>query len=280
MAKSQELAVSNPMVVRGIDRVLTVQRPAVLAHIRSIRRGKPNATPDEIIRTLERRYLAAVTTGGALVGASAAIPAIGTGASLALSGAETAGFLEASALFAQSVTEVHGIVVDDPDRARALVMTMVLGTAGSDLVKQLAGQAAGGGGKSVFWGETITKNLPRAVVGPIADRLKVTFMKKFAVAQGTNIVGRLIPFGIGAVVGGGGNHLLGRQIVRTSREAFGPPPATFPEWLAIVPKQPKPPKEPKKPEALKPPKGARQRPELRMLGSRRRAPRAIEPSSE
>jgi hypothetical protein len=245
MPTSRELEVSNPMVVRGIDRVLTVQRPVVLAHIRSIRKGKPNASPDEIIRTLERRYLAAVTTGGALVGASAAIPAIGTGASLALSGVETAGFLEASALFAQSVTEVHGIVVEDPDRARALVMTMVLGTAGSDLVKQLAGQVSGGAGRNVFWGEMITKSMPRAVMGPIADRIKVTFMKKFAVAQGTNVVGRLIPFGVGAVIGGGGNHILGRQIVRTAREGFGPAPATFPEWLEVVPKQPKAPKAPR-----------------------------------
>ena len=273
MAKNQEIAVSNPMVVRGIDRVLTVQRPVVLAHIRSIRRGKPHATPEEIIRTLERRYLAAVTTGGALVGASSAVPAIGTGAALALSGVETAGFLEASALYAQSITEVHGIVVDDPDRARALVMTMVLGTAGSDLVKQLAGQAAGGGGKSVFWGEMITKSMPRAVVAPIADRIKATFLKKFALAQGTNVVGRLIPFGIGAVVGGGGNHLLGRQIVRTSREGFGPAPAEFPEWLAIVPKKPKAPKSPRPPREV----GSRR---VRLPALPRRSQKAIEPPVE
>jgi hypothetical protein len=247
MAKSKEISVSNPFVVRGIDRVLTVQRPAVLAHIRSIRRRHPDATPEQIIRSLERRYLAAVTTGGALVGASAAVPAIGTGASLALSGVETAGFLEASALFAQSVTEVHGIVVDDPDRARALVMTMVLGTAGTDLVKQIAGQVSGGTGKSAFWGEMITKSLPRTVMGPVADRIKKVFLKKFAVAQGTNVVGRLIPFGVGAIIGGGGNHLLGRQIVRTAREGFGPAPATFPEWLNPVIRVPKTARQPRAP---------------------------------
>jgi hypothetical protein len=276
MAKSREIAVSNPMVVRGIDRVLTVQRPAVLAHIRTIRRGRPNATPEEIIRTLERRYLAAVTAGGALVGASSAVPAIGTAASLALSGVETAGFLEASALFAQSITEVHGIVVDDPDRARALVMTMVLGTAGSDLVKQLAGQASGGGGKTVFWGEMITKSMPRAIVGPIADRIKRTFLKKFAVAQGTNVVGRLIPFGIGAVVGGGGNHLLGRQIVRASREGFGPAPVAFPEWLEIVPKQPKAPKAPRPPREV----GTRRELRIPLPSLPPRRQKAIEPPAE
>ena len=152
MAKTQTVSVSNPMMVRGIDRLLTVQRPVVLAHIRSIRRGRPNASPAEIIRTLERRYLTAVTTGGAAVGATAVVPAIGTGTSLALSAVETAGFLEASALFAQSITEVHGIVVDDPDRARALVMTMVLGTAGTDW-SAAAGQVAAGPARSRSGGE-------------------------------------------------------------------------------------------------------------------------------
>ncbi|MDJ0334535.1 MAG: hypothetical protein ACOH10_04510 [Rhodoglobus sp.] len=271
MPKSNEITVSSPAVARGIDRLLTVQRPVVLAHIRSIRRGHPNDSPEAIIRILERRYLAAVTTGGALVGASAAVPAIGTGASLALSGAETAGFLEASALFAQSVTEIHGIVVDEPDRARALVMTMVLGTAGSDLVKQLAGQASGTGtGKSAFWGEMITKNLPRSVMGPIADRIKVTFVKRFAVAQSGNVIGRLIPFGIGAAVGAGGNHLLGRQIVRSSREAFGPPPAIFPGWLEPVIKLPK---QPKAPRAPKTPRPEGQRREIRVPLPNIRLPR-------
>lgn len=251
MAKKQGVQLSNPMVVRGIDRVLTVQRPVVLAHIRSVRRSRPDATPEQLIRILERRYLAAVTTGGALVGATSVVPAIGTGTALVLSSVETAGFLEASALFAQSVTEVHGIVVDDPDRARALVMTMVLGTAGSDLVKQLAGQVTGSGtGKNAFWGEMITKSLPRTVMGPIADRIKRTFLKRYAVAQGTNVVGRLIPFGIGAVIGGGGNHLLGRQIITTSREGFGPAPATFPSWLEDfqrTPREPRPPRAPREP---------------------------------
>jgi len=255
MVKKTEIVPASPMVVRGIDRLLTVQRPVVVAHIRSLRRARPGAPPAAIVRTLERRYLAAVTTSGAVVGASSAIPAVGTGTALALSGVETAAFLEASALFAQSITEVHGIVVDDPDRARALVMTMVLGTAGSDLVKQLAGQAAGSGPvRTAYWGELVTKSIPRNLIGPIADRIKSSFLKRFAVSQSTNVVGRLIPFGIGAVIGGGGNHLLGRQIVRTSRAGFGPPPATFPAWLEPVIKLPKARKNPKRPRAVKAPK--------------------------
>jgi hypothetical protein len=247
---------ANPTLIRGIDRVLTVQRPVVLAHIRSIRHSNPNASPEQLIRILERRYLAAVTSGGALVGASAVVPGVGIAASLALSSVETAGFLEASALFAQSVTEVHGIAVDDPDRARALVMTMMLGSAGTDLVRQLAGQVTGSGPtRTGFWGDLVTKSLPSTAMGHVADQIKRSFMKRFVATQSTNVIGRVIPFGIGAVVGGTGNNILGRKVIKSSREAFGLPPQIFPIELNArekLPKLPAVPREPKQPRIKKP----------------------------
>lgn len=216
-------------VEKGIERLLSVQRPLVVAHVRSIRKNYPDASPEKVIRILERRYLTAVTGGGAAVGASAVIPGVGIGISLALSSVETAGFLETSALFAQSVTEVHGIAVEDPERARTLVMAMMLGTSGSDLVRQLAGQASGSGPNlNRFWGDLVARSVPQSSIGKIADRLKHVFIRRFAARQGTTVLGRAIPFGIGAVIGGAGNHILGKRVITSSRQAFGPPPAGFP----------------------------------------------------
>jgi hypothetical protein len=225
-----------PGFVTGIDRVLAIHRPAVLAHIRSIRRRSPEASPAELVRILERRYLAAVTTGGAAVGATAIIPGVGTGVTLVLSGVETAGFLEATALFAQSVSEVHGIAIADPDRARALVMTMMLGREGSDLVRQLAGQATGKGvGLNAYWGELVTTSIPRAIMGPLTDRLKNSFIRQFAARGSASFIGKAVPFGIGAVIGGAGNHILGKRVVHSSRLAFGQVPASFgPELEPVV----------------------------------------------
>ncbi|WP_181420337.1 MULTISPECIES: hypothetical protein [unclassified Curtobacterium] len=210
-----------------LDRAISVQRPVVVAHVARVRRRHPDASPAEVIEILERQYLTAVTSGGAAVGASAVIPGVGMVASLGLSGAETVGFLEASALFAQSVTEVHGITVEDPERARALVMAMMLGAPGTQLVQQLAGQARGGKGRTAFWGELVTSSLPKQAVSGIGGKLRNTFVKRFLTRQGTSVLGRAIPFGIGAVVGGLGNHALGRKVVQSSRSAFGPPPAHF-----------------------------------------------------
>lgn len=218
-----------------LDRVLAIQRPVVLAHLRSIRRRHPDAGAEELARILGRRYIAAVTSGGAAVGATAVIPAIGTGVTLALSGVETAGFLEATALYAQSMSELHGIAVDDPERARALVLTMMLGREGSDLVRQLAGQFGGGGvTRTAYWGELVTSSLPAMVVGPLVDKLKSTFIRHFAVRGGASMLARAIPFGVGAVIGGAGNNILGRRVVQNARLGFGPAPLVIPEALTPV----------------------------------------------
>ena len=210
-----------------LDRVIAVQRPVVVAHVNAVRRRHPDASPAEVIQILERQYLTAVTTGGAAVGASAVIPGVGMAAALGLSGAETIGFLEATALFAQSVTEVHGIALEDPERSRTLVMALILGAPGTQLVKQLAGQAAGGQVRSAFWGEMVTASLPKQVVSGIGGKVRDQFIKRFAARQGASVLGRALPFGIGAAVGGLGNHALGKKVVQASREGFGLPPQHF-----------------------------------------------------
>jgi hypothetical protein len=221
--------------VKWLDRVLSVQRPIVVSHVNRLRRRHPDATPAEIIQILERQYLTAVTSGGAAVGASAVIPGVGMAAALGLSGAETVGFLETTALFAQSVTEVHGIALDDPERARTLVMALILGTPGTQLIKQLAGQAAGGQARTAFWGEMVTASLPKQVVSGIGGQVRDQFVRRFAARQGSTIVGRALPFGIGAAVGGLGNHALGRKVIQASRTGFGTPPAQFPIVLDAKP---------------------------------------------
>jgi hypothetical protein len=219
----------QPAWVKGVDRVLAVQRPVVVAYVRGIRKRHPGATPDQLVRILERRYLAAITAGGAAVGATAMVPAIGTGVTLALSGVETAGFLESTALFAQSVAEVHGLSIDDPTRARALVMSLMLGRTGSDLVKQFTGQALGKAPeRKAFWGEMVSSSIPQVVMGPVADELKKRFLRKFAVNQGASLLGKAAPFGIGAAIGGVGNNMAGRQVIASARTAFGPAPYMLP----------------------------------------------------
>ena len=231
--KAAKLAVNddgtlNPRAQSILSRLLSVQRPVALAYVRSLRRRHPDATPEELITIIRRHYLALTTSGGAAVGATAAVPGLGTTAALGVAGAETAGFLEGTALFAQAISEIHGLPVADAKRANALVLGLMLGKDGKNLVQKFSKQ--NGGVESMFgsWGATVTKQLPTPLVDLLVRKLRKTFIRKFATRAGGSLVGRLLPFGVGAVIGAVVNGQMARKIADESKEAFGAAPTVFP----------------------------------------------------
>ena len=216
-------------------RAVEIQRPLILANLRRLQKKHPNATAAQLAAKLERDYLIAVTGGGALVGGSAVVPGIGTVAALGLSAAATVGFLEATALFSTSLAELHGVRMVDPDRASTLVMAIMLGEEGTALLSSLSGQAAGQGkGPTQAWGSLFARRVPLAGFGSVRERLQTMFLKSLLKKQGTALLGRALPFGIGAVVGGVGNRMMGRAVVANAKEAFGPMPDTIPGELLSV----------------------------------------------
>jgi hypothetical protein len=231
--KAAKLAVNedgtlNPRAQSMLSRLLSVQRPVALAYVRSLRRKHPEATPEELIAIIRRHYLTLTTSGGAAVGATAAVPGLGTTAALGVASAETAGFLEGTALFAQAISEIHGLPVADAKRANALVLGLMLGKDGKNLVQRFSKQ--NGGVESMFgsWGATVTKQLPGPLVDLLVRKLRKTFIRKFAARAGGSFVGRLLPFGIGAVIGAVVNAQMARKVAAESKEAFGAAPTIFP----------------------------------------------------
>jgi len=220
----------DPFIIRGLRAAMSAQRPAVLAHIRGIRRQHPTASPEQVVRILEKRFLTSVTLSGAGSGGASVIPGVGTVITLTVIGTETVLFFEMTALFAQSVAEVHGIVVDDEERAHNLVMALLLGGPSTEVIEQFMRQASTRDGNRVeYWGETITATMPKAFTSYLNRMLREQLAKRFAVAQGAGMAGRLIPFGIGAVIGGTSNRIIGGKVVTAARQAFGPAP---PAWVA------------------------------------------------
>ncbi|MGH3788596.1 MAG: hypothetical protein ACRDRG_19085 [Pseudonocardiaceae bacterium] len=208
-------------VLRGLEKAISMQHAPVAGYVARLRRAQPDATPAEIIAGLEKRYLAAVTGSGAAVGGVAAAPGVGTGAALALSGAETVVFFEATMLFTLAVAEVHGIRVDEVERRRTLVLAVVLGDQGAMLVEKMAGRTG------QHWGRLLPDAIPISSITAINKALGRWFVKRYGRKQGMLVIGRVAPFGIGAAIGAGGNRAFGRTVVNTSLRVFGPPPAGF-----------------------------------------------------
>jgi hypothetical protein len=214
-----------------IERGARVQGPAVKAYVERLREHSPDATPAEIVAKLEKHYLAAVMASGAAVGSAAAFPGIGTLAALSAVAGETVVFLEATAVFVLAVAEVHGIPAEHRERRRALVLAVLVGEDGKHAIADLIGT----GRTSGAWMADGAASLPLPAVSQLNNRLLRYFVKRYTLKRGAIAFGKLLPVGIGAVVGGVGNRMMGRKIIKNAHVAFGAPPPRFPSTLHVLP---------------------------------------------
>ncbi|BBA87281.1 hypothetical protein MPSD_16700 [Mycobacterium pseudoshottsii JCM 15466] len=196
-----------------------------------LRRAHPAASPAEIVSKIEKRFLAVVTASGAAVGAAATLPGIGTLAALSAAAGETAVFLEATALLVLALASVYDNPLDHRERRRALVLAVLVG----DNSKNAVAEVIGSGRTSGVWVSESMASLPLPAISKLNTRMFKYFVKRFALKRGVLLFGKLLPAGIGAIIGAIGNRLVGRKLVRNARSAFGAPPARWPVTLHVLP---------------------------------------------
>jgi hypothetical protein len=214
-----------------IERSSRIQGPAAEAYVARLRRAHPAASPAEIVTKLEKRLLSVVTAGGLAVGAAATLPGLGTLAALSAAAGETAVFLETTALFVLALASVHGIPLAHRERRRALVLAVLVGDNSKSGVAELIGPGRTGGA----WVSESVASLPLPTVSKLNSRMLKYFVRRFTLKRGALLLGKLLPVGIGAIIGAVGNRLVGNKIIRNARMAFGPPPARWPVTLHVLP---------------------------------------------
>jgi hypothetical protein len=162
------------------------------------------------------------------------VPGIGTLAALSAVAGETVVFLEATALFVLAGAEVHGIPAEHRERRRALVLSVLVGEDSKHAIADLIGP----GRTSGAWLSDGAATLPLPAVSQLNTRLLRYFVKRYTLRRGAIMFGKLLPVGIGAVVGGVGNRLMGKRIIKHARAAFGAPPPRWPAKLHVLPSPP------------------------------------------
>lgn len=209
---------SERMLDSAITKAVSVQQPTVAAYISRVRRGRPDASPAEIVKALSRYYLSTVSTTGGAAGAAAIVPGAGIPAALL----DLVAFTEASALYALALADIHGVPVQDLERRRTLIMGVLLGNSGSKLVERAAGRTG------THWGKLLTNSIPASSIKQVNKVLGHNFVTKYGSKQGVVVLGKQAPLGIGAAIGAGGNAFFGYGVVKSARRAFGPPPSEWP----------------------------------------------------
>lgn len=232
-----------------VFKAIAVQRPAATAYIKEIRRKKPSATPAEVMKTIEAQYVATTTALSAAIGASAAIPAVGIPVAIGLGVADLLFFYETTALFALCMAELRGIPIDDPERAKAVVLGALLGEKRKSRVTDLVLGALPAGatiavargaaenamvGVAPKWGELLARQLPESALVPVTIVLARNAIAQGAVIGSVKISSKVIPV-IGAVAGGVTSFYFGSSVVRSCRMGFSDPVDEWPTWLEITP---------------------------------------------
>jgi hypothetical protein len=214
-----------------IERSTRIQGPAAAAYVDRLRRADPTAGPASVVSKLEKRYLAAVTASGAAVGSAAVLPGIGTLAALSAAAGETAVFLEATAFFALANASVYGIAAENREQRRALVLSVLVG----DDSKHAMAELLGPGRRNGAWLSEGVASLPMSALSQLNSRLLKRAVRRYTLRRGALLFGKMLPVGIGAIIGAVGNRMAGKKIVRNTRNAFGTPPARWPVTLHVLP---------------------------------------------
>ena len=100
-------------------------------------------------------------------------------------------------------------------------MGIVLGGTGTSTITKVAGRTG------QHWARQFVAKVPVETLRQINKVLGRNFVVKYGTKQGIIVLGRVAPFGIGAVIGGGANAALATLAVRAARRAFGPAPTSW-----------------------------------------------------
>jgi hypothetical protein len=208
---------AKSLVQRGLDKALVAQQPLAQKQVERLRRVHPSDTPQELIRRLDRYFLASITASGGASGAAAAVPGAGIPTALA----DVMVFTEASVLYTLSLAEIHDLHPEDFERRKLLVLTVLLGDGAVKALDKAVGRTG------PYWARRIVGAIPMSAIKRVNNFLGHRFITKYGTKQGVLVLGKQVPLGIGAAIGAGGNHVVGRLTIRSARAIFGPPPSNW-----------------------------------------------------
>lgn len=199
----------------AIDTLVSARYEPAVAVVDRLREGQPDATARQLADSLISRYRKELTTVGAAAGGAAAMPGVGTAASFAASGADVGWTVSRLGELVLSIGAAYGYSADEVEERRTWVLA-VLGMA-TGAASGMNGVAAQVGQKG---GVKLVKAIPMSQITRLNRELGGRIIVKFGTKQGAVRLGRLIPFGVGAGIGAGGNLLLVNAVGRSAKDFF------------------------------------------------------------
>ena len=200
-----------PLVDRLVDQ--RFQHAALVAE--SVRTSNPTAPPDVLADRIINRYTRELMMGGALTGGAAAAPVAGIAVAAATAGAD---MTYSMGKLSEMIMAIGMVYDADPATAeeRSTWIWAVLGVA-DGATAGVTGIAARLGAQG---GSRLLAKLPTGAKAAANASLSRRAVRKLTTGRGPWSLAALVPYGIGAGVGAGGNVLLARSVGRAAKQFF------------------------------------------------------------
>jgi hypothetical protein len=190
----------------GTERAIADRADSARKAVAALRRAHPTWSNDRLAKHVVDKYVATVSLVGAGAGVTAAIPAVGFVAGLAVTAVDLGVYGFSTARMILTVAAVYDIDLTRQDIRR----THVLGI--------LAGDEAAIASAAEFAGRT--EKLTASSVQLLNNRLARNVSLRVGARMLSARAASLIPLGIGALAGGGVNYLLGRGVGERAIRSF------------------------------------------------------------
>lgn len=193
----------------AVDRAVRAQDSTMDKYINHLRSSNPGKSQAELQEQLDKHFRNLATGSGVANGGVAALPGLGTMLSVATIGAEGVMLLEVCALYALASAKLRGLDTDREDLRRTLVLLSVAGGSGNELLRSVAEQKGLGSLLSL----RSLRTLPAGELNRVNSTLGRLAMRTLRRRLGGAMFQKMLPFGIGAVLGGRANRKLANMMI-------------------------------------------------------------------
>ena len=200
----------GPVVLGTIDGAVSARWDHALAVA-----GAADGTQEERVAQVARVFAWEMAAMGGAAGAAAAVPGAGTFVAVGTSAVELGVFTARAADLILAVAAVHGHTESSVEQRRAWILSVL---AFGDGAAAGFAKAAGELGRGL--GRRATGAIPTEALRAINRALGRTIVTKYGTKRGVIAFGRVLPFGIGAAIGGSANYVFARGIARHADAFF------------------------------------------------------------
>ncbi|WP_226985771.1 hypothetical protein [Brachybacterium sp. FME24] len=200
-----------------IDAALKIQTPLAHSYVERLRAKHPEATQRQLLEKVTGRFTGLMTATGAGIGGVAALPGVGTAVALGLTVGEGVSFAESCAFLTLAAADIYDVDMSDGSTRRLVLMGVLSGERGTEIIAKAMGKQglqwnAVLGGGSGFLPGLVSKQVTR-------------YVRRRVIARTSKLwLGRLLPFGVGAFIGGFGARAVSKSVVEALLEIFSQAP--------------------------------------------------------